>query len=80
MVSHACARTVVGKDKEIFLGELSTSYLSAAPNKAKVIVDGSVVRTGRNLTVVAVEFKIEESSKLVYTSRATIYHLPTASL
>ncbi|XP_027108267.1 uncharacterized protein [Coffea arabica] len=80
LVSHACARTVVGKDKEIFLGELSTSYLSAAPNKANVIVDGSVVRSGRNLTVVAVEFKTEESGKLVYTSRATIYHLPTARL
>ncbi|KAL7258875.1 hypothetical protein ACSBR1_004895 [Camellia fascicularis] len=31
MVSIACARTVVGKDKELFLGELGISYLSAAP-------------------------------------------------
>lgn len=31
MVAVACARTVVGKDKELFLGELSMSYLSAAP-------------------------------------------------
>ncbi|CAM8914170.1 unnamed protein product [Rhodiola kirilowii] len=30
-VSEACARTVVAADKEIFLGELSLSYLSAAP-------------------------------------------------
>lgn len=30
MVSIACARTMVGEDKELFLGELSTSYLSAA--------------------------------------------------
>ncbi|KAL3517119.1 hypothetical protein ACH5RR_024021 [Cinchona calisaya] len=80
LVSEACARTVVGKDKEVFLGELSTSYLSAAPNEAKVIVDGSVVRSGRNITVVAVEFKIEGSNKLVYSSRATLYHLPAASL
>lgn len=31
MVAVACARTVVGKEKELFLGELSNSYLSAAP-------------------------------------------------
>lgn len=30
-VAIACARTVAGKDKELFLGELSMSYLSAAP-------------------------------------------------
>jgi hypothetical protein len=29
-VSIACARTVVAGDKELFLGELSISYLSAA--------------------------------------------------
>lgn len=28
----ACARTVVAEDKEIFLGELGISYLSAAPH------------------------------------------------
>jgi acyl-coenzyme A thioesterase 13 len=28
-VTLACAKTVVG-DKEVFLGEMSTSYLSAA--------------------------------------------------
>ncbi|KAJ9689279.1 hypothetical protein PVL29_014787 [Vitis rotundifolia] len=31
LVSIACARTVVDEDKELFLGELSMSYLSAAP-------------------------------------------------
>ncbi|KAK4578374.1 hypothetical protein RGQ29_028476 [Quercus rubra] len=30
-VSYACARTVVAEDKDIFLGELSISYLSSAP-------------------------------------------------
>lgn len=48
--------------------------------QAKVIVDASVVRSGRNLTVVLVEFKLEESGKLVYTSRSTFYHMPAASL
>lgn len=27
----ACAKTVVSEDKDMFLGELSISYLSAAP-------------------------------------------------
>ena len=30
-MSLACARTIVSEDKEIFLGELSVSYLSSAP-------------------------------------------------
>ncbi|KAK1364431.1 Phenylacetic acid degradation-related domain-containing protein [Heracleum sosnowskyi] len=80
MVAVACARTVVGKEKELFLGELSNSYLSAAPQNAEVIVDASVVRSGRNLTVVAVEFRMKESEKLVYTSRATFYNMPVSSL
>ncbi|XP_059312859.1 uncharacterized protein LOC132064022 isoform X1 [Lycium ferocissimum] len=79
-VSIACARTVVGKDKELFLGELGMSYISAAPSNAEVRVDGSVIRSGRNLTVVAVEFRLKDSGKLVYTSNATFYHMPVASL
>ncbi|XP_060218796.1 uncharacterized protein LOC132645683 [Lycium barbarum] len=79
-VSIACARTVVAKDKELFLGELGMSYISAAPRNAEVIVDGSVIRSGRNLTVVAVEFRLKDSGKLVYTSNATFYHMPVASL
>ena len=31
MVSIACARTVVAEDNGIFLGDMSISYLSAAP-------------------------------------------------
>ncbi|KAL8095533.1 uncharacterized protein LOC141693699 [Apium graveolens] len=80
MVAVDCARTVVGKDKELFLGESSNSYLSSAPRDSEVVVDASVVRSGRNLTVVAVEFKLKESDKLVYTSRATFYNMPVASL
>ncbi|KAK8466359.1 hypothetical protein PHAVU_008G073300 [Phaseolus vulgaris] len=30
-LSIACARTVVAEDKELFLGEIDVSYLSAAP-------------------------------------------------
>ncbi|OAY49221.1 uncharacterized protein LOC110615960 [Manihot esculenta] len=79
-VAIACARTVVAKDKELFLGELGISYLSAAPLTEVVVVDGSVVRSGRNLTVVAIEFRIKKSKKLLYIARATLYHMPIAKL
>ncbi|XP_059651464.1 uncharacterized protein LOC132299047 [Cornus florida] len=80
MVSIACARTVVGKDKELFLGELSVSYLSSAPENAELVIDGSVVRSGRNLTVTEVSFRLKKSEKLTYTARATFYNMPVASL
>ncbi|KAJ6955306.1 hypothetical protein NC652_006674 [Populus alba x Populus x berolinensis] len=79
-VSIACARTVVAGDKELFLGELSISYLSAATLNEVLVVEAAVARSGRNLTVVASEFRIKKTRKLVYTSRATIYHMPPAKL
>ncbi|KAH0766216.1 hypothetical protein KY290_002204 [Solanum tuberosum] len=79
-VSIACARTVVGNDKKLFLGELKMSYLSAAPSNAEVVVDGSIIKSGRNITVVAIDFRLKDSRKLVYTSNATFYHMPVASL
>ncbi|XP_062001330.1 uncharacterized protein LOC133718498 [Rosa rugosa] len=79
-VSFATARTVVAEDKELFLGELSISYLSSAPKNAEVIIDGSVVRSGRNLTVVALEFKLKKTGNLMYTARATLYHMPVSKL
>lgn len=36
-LSIACARTVVGEDKELFIGELSISYLSGAPGNVSII-------------------------------------------
>ncbi|KAL6557212.1 hypothetical protein OROMI_017562 [Orobanche minor] len=79
-VATACARTVVGKEKDIFLSELSISYLSAAPENIKVVVDGSVIRSGRNLTVVVVDFRLEESGRLAYTTRATFYNMHVSRL
>ncbi|KAF9687792.1 hypothetical protein SADUNF_Sadunf02G0130000 [Salix dunnii] len=79
-VSIACARTVVAGDKELFLGELSISYLSAATLNEVLVVEATVARSGRNLTVVASEFRIKKTRKLVYTSRATFYHMPLAKL
>ena len=37
LVSIACARTVVAEDKELFLGELGMSYLSAAPKNVSFV-------------------------------------------
>lgn len=37
-VATACARTVVAKDKDLFLGELSISYLSAAPHNVYIFI------------------------------------------
>lgn len=80
-IATACARTIVGKDKELFLGELSISYLSGAPRNAKVLVyNSNVIRSGRNLNVVAVDFRLKDSEKLSYISHATFYHMPVASL
>ncbi|KAL5565559.1 hypothetical protein UlMin_028723 [Ulmus minor] len=79
-VSLACARTILSEDKEIFLGELSVSYLSSAPKDAEVIVTSNIVRSGRNLTIVAVDFKVKPTEKLVYTARATFYNMPIAKL
>ncbi|KAK8504124.1 hypothetical protein V6N13_132056 [Hibiscus sabdariffa] len=79
-VAIATARTVVGEDKEIFLVDLGMSYLSAAPKDAELIVDGSVVRSGRNITLVSVEFKMKKTGKLAFTSRATFHNSPVSKL
>ncbi|XP_010512454.1 PREDICTED: acyl-coenzyme A thioesterase 13-like [Camelina sativa] len=79
-VAMACVKTVVCEDKHLFLGELSTSYLSSAPISSELVVEASVVRTGRNLSVVNVEFKIKETMKVTYLSRATFYHSPISKL
>ncbi|MED6158437.1 hypothetical protein PIB30_032761 [Stylosanthes scabra] len=80
MIAIACARTVVGEDKELFLAEISVSYLSGVPTNEEVVVDASVVKSGRNLTVVSLEFKLNKSGSLVYIAHATFYNIPSASL
>lgn len=37
MLAIACARTVVAEDKELFLGEMSVSYLSGAPTNVSSV-------------------------------------------
>lgn len=39
-----------------------------------------MVRSGRNLTVVNVEFKMKETMKVTYLAHATIYHSLVAKL
>ena len=48
--------------------------------QADVIIDCSVVRGGRNLTVVATEFKVKKTGQLAYTAHATFYNMPIAKL
>ncbi|CAN0883935.1 hypothetical protein LINGRAHAP2_LOCUS14686 [Linum grandiflorum] len=79
-ISIACARTLVAEEKELFLGELGISYLSAAPENETLTVDAKVVRSGRNLTVVSMEFRQKKTSKLMYTARSTFYHLTASKL
>lgn len=45
-----------------------------------MIVDGSIIKSGRSTTVVATDFQLKDSKKLVYSSSATFYHMPIASL
>ncbi|XP_051215967.1 uncharacterized protein [Lolium perenne] len=78
-VGMACARAAAG-DKEMFLGELSTAYLSAARLDTEVEVEGQILRKGRSVVVTTVEFRLKDSKKLCYTSRATFYIMPLASL
>ncbi|KAL2335918.1 hypothetical protein Fmac_010364 [Flemingia macrophylla] len=80
ILATACARTVVAEDKELFLGEMSASYLSGTPVNEEVLVDASVVKTGRNLTVVEVEFKLKKTGNLHYRTHATFYNMPVSSL
>ncbi|XP_061359307.1 uncharacterized protein LOC133303408 [Gastrolobium bilobum] len=80
LLSTACARTVVAEDKELFLGEISVSYLSGAPTNEEILADASVVKGGRNVTIVALEFKLKKTGNLMYIAHATFYNFPVAKL
>ncbi|KAK2650386.1 hypothetical protein Ddye_017875 [Dipteronia dyeriana] len=76
----ACARTVMAEDKQIFLAELSISYLYAAPANSELIIDASVSKTGKTVTVVAIDFKFKESGKVCYSCHATFFNMPVSKL
>jgi len=46
----------------------------------EVVANASVVKSGRNLTVVAAEFKLKKSGNIAYSSRVTFYNMPLSSL
>ncbi|KAL6843266.1 hypothetical protein ACP4OV_026979 [Aristida adscensionis] len=75
----ACARAAAG-DKEMFLGELSTAYLAPARLHSEVDVEAQILRKGRSVVVTTIEFRLKDTKKLCYTSRATFYIMPVASL
>ncbi|KAL2330415.1 hypothetical protein Fmac_017996 [Flemingia macrophylla] len=75
LLSVACARTVVAEDKELFLGEINVSYLSGAPTNTEVLAEASVVKSGRNVTMVAIEFKLKNTGNLIYVAHTTFYNI-----
>ncbi|KAL8172482.1 hypothetical protein V2J09_024286 [Rumex salicifolius] len=80
-VATACARTVVAEDKELHLAELSVSYLSAALINEELVVEASVAKTGRNVTVVTVDIRRKHNRKLMYLSHFIFFHaFPAAKL
>ncbi|KAK7374176.1 hypothetical protein VNO80_07602 [Phaseolus coccineus] len=79
-LSIACARTVVAEDKELFLGEINVSYLSAAPINEEVVAEARVVKSGRNVTMIALEFKLKKTGTLAYIGHTTFYNIPVAKL
>lgn len=48
--------------------------------QTKLIAHGTVLRSGRNLTVVSIEIRLQETKKLLYTAQVTFFHLPAAKL
>ncbi|MED6121266.1 hypothetical protein PIB30_028516 [Stylosanthes scabra] len=80
VLSHACVRTVVGEDKELLLGETSISYLSATPIHEELVANAWVVKSGRNLSIVAIDFKLKKTGNSIYICHSTFYHMPVASL
>ncbi|XP_026409393.1 acyl-coenzyme A thioesterase 13-like [Papaver somniferum] len=80
LVATACARTVVDEDRELFLGEMSLSYLSASAINVELEVDGCIVKSGRNVTTTSVEFRVRGTNKVVYTAHATFFTAPVSKL
>lgn len=48
--------------------------------QSEVEVEAQILRKGRSVVVTTVEFRLKGTNKLCYTSRATFYIMPVASL
>ena len=46
----------------------------------EVEANACVVKSGRNLTVVTLEFKLKKTGNLVYLTHATFYNMPVSRL
>ncbi|XP_058084714.1 uncharacterized protein LOC131232475 isoform X2 [Magnolia sinica] len=75
----ACVKSVAG-DKDFFLGEMATTFLSATRVNEEVEVDGCIKRHGRNVIVTSVEFRKKKTRQLVYSGRGIYHSMPVASL
>jgi acyl-coenzyme A thioesterase 13 len=48
--------------------------------QSEVDVEAQILRKGRSVVVTTIEFRLKDTKKLCYTSRATFYIMPVASL
>ena len=48
--------------------------------QAEVMIEAKVVRKGRNVTVVGVDFTLKKTQQLIYQTRATFYNMPISKL
>jgi acyl-coenzyme A thioesterase 13 len=48
--------------------------------QSEVDVEAKILRKGRSVVVTTIDFTLKDTKKLCYTSRATFYILPAASL
>ncbi|XP_057805727.1 uncharacterized protein LOC131020733 [Salvia miltiorrhiza] len=78
-VAIGCAATILGHS-QLCVGEFTISYLAPAPPNAEIIVNASVINGGRNVAVVALDFRLKESQRLAYVSRVTLYKIPLSNL
>ncbi|MBA0646239.1 hypothetical protein Goklo_014218 [Gossypium klotzschianum] len=91
LISHFCyvEKDLAGKDRIICMESWGDCNLQPLPwdvhkpsfnMQAELIVDGAVVKSGRNITAVSIEFKMKKTGKLLFTSRATFHNSPLAKL
>jgi len=48
--------------------------------QSEVLAEASVVKSGRNVTMVALEFKLKKTGNLMYIAHTTFYNIPVAKL
>jgi len=46
----------------------------------EVVAEARVVKSGRNVTMIALEFKLKKTGTLTYIAHTTFYNIPVAKL